>query len=76
MDDRASHIERLLGEGLDLCVRARRMQQQEEELLTLWSNNPHMTRSATIPLWAEDQYQRDLAEWEAAAREALREPSQ
>ena len=26
------------------------------------------TRSGTIPLWVQDQYERDLAEWEAKAR--------
>lgn len=33
--------------------------------------NPHVTKSATVPIWAEEQYQRDLADWEARARKAL-----
>lgn len=33
---------------------------------------PIHTKSATIPLWAEEQYQHDLADWEKRARAALR----
>lgn len=36
--------------------------------------NPHQpiaTRSGTVPLWLNDQYDRDLADWEARARKAL-----
>jgi hypothetical protein len=34
------------------------------------------TRSATIPLWLEEQYQTDLADWERRARAALmKEPN-
>ena len=29
------------------------------------------TRSGTIPLWLEEQYQTDLADWESRARAAL-----
>ena len=32
---------------------------------------PMSPRSATLPLWVEDQYQRDLAAWEARARTHL-----
>ena len=65
----------LLSQGLDLCVRARRMDQRAQELLDWQSRNPHITKSATLPLWAEEQYQTDLAEWENAARAALGDPA-
>lgn len=32
---------------------------------------PYRTRSLTIPLWVEEQYQRDLAAWERTTREML-----
>lgn len=64
-------IRLLLSEGLDLCVRARKLDEASRELAEWQLRNPHITRSATIPLWAEDQYQRDLADWEARARKAL-----
>jgi sucrose-6-phosphate hydrolase SacC (GH32 family) len=30
-----------------------------------------MTKSATLPLWVQDQYEKDLAEWERRARAAM-----
>ena len=38
------------------------------------ADNPHApisTRCATMPLWAADQYDRDLADWEKRARAYL-----
>ena len=63
--------ELLLSEGLDLCARARKMDAMEHERAEYYASNPHVTRSATIPAWAEEQYQRDLAEWESRARAYL-----
>lgn len=34
-------------------------------------DRPMASRSATIPLWVQDQYERDLADWERRAREHL-----
>ena len=34
-------------------------------------HTPISTRSATMPLWAADQYDRDLADWEQRARAYL-----
>jgi hypothetical protein len=66
-----SDLAMLLSQGLDLCVRARQMDEANQKL-TVWQiQNPHVSRSATIPLWAEDQYQKDLADWESRARKAL-----
>lgn len=79
----------LLSEGLDLCVRARKLDAQEranalaelspgidlERFATRHNidvpDHPLMTRSATIPLWVQDQYERDLADWERRARHHL-----
>lgn len=86
----------LLSEGLDLCVRARKMDAQERTNTALevssdgdaWEasgrfavhaarNNawhpdqPMMPKSATIPLWVQDQYEKDLAEWERKSRHHL-----
>lgn len=36
-----------------------------------WPDQPALTRSATIPLWVQDQYERDLADWERRARHHL-----
>lgn len=63
--------DKLLSEGLDLCVRARKMDALEKERAEYYVLNPHVTRSMTIPLWAEEQYQADLADWEARARSHL-----
>ena len=57
-----------LSEGLDLCARARRMAAMDVERTEMYLRNPDMTRSATVPLWAEEQYQRDLVAWEEKAR--------
>jgi hypothetical protein len=79
----------LLSTGLDLCVRARKMDAQdrtnamvetfpgvdmEKVAPRLTANRleaPYLTRSLTMPLWLQDQYERDLADWEARARAAL-----
>ena len=69
----------LLSEALDLCIRARsldEMQRCEAQLAA--SLDPEgwqaiSTRSATMPLWAADQYEQDLADWERRARAYLQE---
>lgn len=83
----------LLSQGLDLCVRARKMDAQDRANAHVgisvdgrtWESSglfarfaeahnehtPHApiaTRSATMPLWVQDQYERDLADWEARSR--------
>ena len=66
-----SDIRELLAEALDLCVRARTLDEATESLTPLYAANPTMTRSATPHLWVLDQYDTDLADWERRAREAL-----
>lgn len=86
----------LLSEGLDLCVRARKMDAMDRREATLaisgdpdaWQadgtfdryvarhnisnpDQPIATRSGTVPLWLNDQYDKDLADWERRARQAL-----
>lgn len=72
--ERCDAVRLALSEGLDLCVRARRMDEAEKERQDLYMRDPNMTRSLTIPLWAEDQYQTDLAAWEAKARSLMTLP--
>lgn len=62
----------LLSEGLDLCARARRLDDitggpDPKGSNSMWP----MTRSGTPILWAAEQYEQDLAEWERRARTAL-----
>lgn len=66
----------LLADGLDLCVRARKL---DDVLETLSPDHPQNTagyeiiqpRSATPRIWVLDQYDRDLAAWEERARSTL-----
>lgn len=37
----------------------------------IFPDQPMATKSATIPLWVQDQYEKDLAEWERKARHHL-----
>jgi len=80
---------KLLSDGLDLCVRARKLdamvrtiavqdstpdlERMAEHHNAQFPDQPIMSRSATIPLWVQDQYEHDLAAWEAAARRHLTE---
>ena len=64
-------LQELLSEGLDLCVRARKLDEPIMATEEMWERNPTMTRSMTPSLWVLDQYDRDLADWEARARKAL-----
>lgn len=86
----------LLSEGLDLCVRARKMDAMDRREATLnvsvdrdaWiaggqfdkfvadhntarPDQPISTRSGTLALWAIDQYEKDLADWERRSRSHL-----
>lgn len=37
----------------------------------IFPDQPMTTRSTTLPLWMQDQYEKDLAEWERKARRHL-----
>lgn len=96
MTDQMTEIAAILSEGLDLCVRARKMDSIDRRNDTLafstdpkaWEESgrfddhvarhnicnpdqPIATRSATVALWVQDQYEKDLAKWEHKARSAL-----
>jgi len=60
----------LLSEALDLCVRARKL----DEATARPGDDPLMPRSASPALWVMEQYDNDLAAWEAKARAALMGP--
>lgn len=89
-------IRDLLSEGLDLCVRARALDDMDRRRAVLevssdgemwqrtggfdryverhnarYPDQQISTRSAPFPLWVQDQYERDLADWERRARAAL-----
>lgn len=82
-----AEIAKLLSDGLDLCVRARKLDAIERTndvapMTTdlphtaarhnaLWPDQPILTKSGTIPLWTIEQYETDLADWERKARVAL-----
>jgi hypothetical protein len=86
----------LLSQGLDLCVRARKLDAMNRRTVQIaacidpiaWQEsgrfdtfverhnieNPAQeiaTRSGTPALWVQDQYERDLHEWESRARKHL-----
>jgi hypothetical protein len=58
----------LLSEGLDLCVRARRLDEIDYAAISAELQCP---RSLTIPLWVQDQYEKDVADWERRTRTFL-----
>lgn len=51
-------VRKLLAEGLDLCVRGRKLDQVEGVGATPW-------------LWVQEQYEKDLIAWEDRTRKAL-----
>jgi len=72
MDD-AQTLAELLSEGLDLCVRARKLDEQVTRALEVGMGRifPGSTRCGTPALWVQQAYENDLAEWEARAKSAL-----
>jgi hypothetical protein len=70
---RIIELENLLHEGLNLCVRARKM---DEALLAAecrkrGSYAPEHVNCLTPHLWLQEQYDADLAEWEEKTRNHL-----
>jgi hypothetical protein len=72
-DTAASRLAELLAEGLDLCVRARKLDEQAERALEVSMGRifPEGTRCATPALWVQALYEKDLARWESRAQKAL-----
>ena len=75
-DNRERAIAEMLAEGLDLCVRARKIDEPLETIAPDHPDNPCMhpvIRCATPRLWVMDQYDQDLEQWESRARKLLME---
>ena len=73
MPEPADTLAELLSEGLDLCVRARGLDEQVQNALQAGMGRifDQGTRCATPAIWVQDQYDKDLAEWESKARAAM-----
>lgn len=68
----ADDIALLLSEGLDLCVRAQKLDRAMEEAIAAGDGRSDgRTRCLTPALWVQDQYDRDLAAWQERARAGL-----
>jgi hypothetical protein len=65
--DREAELSRLLNEAIDLSIRARKL----DAAMPRPGDDPLMPRSATPALWVLEQYDNDLAAWEAKARALL-----
>lgn len=69
-------VSRLLSEGLNLCVRGRKLDDavMKAEIaggIGDLDRRHDQTRCLTPALWVIDQYDNDVAEWEARARTTL-----
>lgn len=69
----AEELAEALSEGLDLCVRARGLDEQVQRALQAGMGRifPESTRCATPALWVQEQYDTDLAAWETKARAVM-----
>lgn len=72
-DDKMREMESLLHEGLDLCVRARKLDEQVmgQVCRELGSYREEHMNCGTAHLWVQEQYEKDVAEWEEKTRKAL-----
>lgn len=72
-DQTTDRLAELLSEGLDLCVRARKLDEQVERALEAGMGRifPDSTRCRTPALWVQELYDQDLAAWEERARSTL-----
>lgn len=63
----------ILSEGLDLCVRARGLDEQVQRALQAGMGRvfPQSTRCVKPALWVQEQYDTDLAMWETKARATM-----
>lgn len=69
----AEELEQLVHEALNLVVRARKLDEAvlAKECRKRGSYHPDHMNCMTPHLWIMDQYDTDLKEWEAKARNAL-----
>ncbi|RAK68842.1 hypothetical protein [Phenylobacterium kunshanense] len=62
----------LLSEGLDLCVRAKKLDDDVSRAVAVGTpEGQEGTRCLTPALWVLDQYDTDLSDWQARARNTL-----
>lgn len=76
MSDTEAALAELLARGLDLCVRARKMDDPIEWLPVGHPENDckhaiQRMRCVTPHLWLINQYDEDLKEWETTSKEFL-----
>lgn len=69
--NRIEQLEELLSEGLDLCVRAKKLDKMVLDVEMEKLGRVFETKCATPHLWVMDQYDKDLSDWEVRARKAL-----
>jgi hypothetical protein len=62
---------KLLSEGLDLCIRARKLDRQVIDAMNAGPLHGVETRCGTPALWVQDQYENDLTDWERRSRQHL-----
>jgi hypothetical protein len=67
----SAELEALLSEALDLCVRARKLEDDTEKALRVGYSKKYQFQCGTPALWVLEQYDNDLKAWEAKARAAL-----
>lgn len=67
----SDELKLLLSEGLDLCVRARKLDEDVEKALIAGRSEEYGFRCGTPALWVQEQYSKDLADWETRARNCL-----
>lgn len=65
----SNDLAELLSEGLDLCVRAKKLDEAIEKAVVV--SEITGSRCLTPALWIQDHYDRDLADWEERAKTAL-----
>lgn len=70
-DNPADALAALLADGLDLCVRARGLDEQRAIEAGMGRIFPGATNCGTPALWVREAYDSDLAEWENKAKSAL-----
>jgi hypothetical protein len=68
----ADDLAALLSEGLDLCVRAKKLDEAMTQAVAVGDMSAEGgTKCLTPALWVQDQYDTDLADWQARARNKL-----
>ena len=70
-NSRERELEEALSEGLDLCVRARKLDALCDKALQQEMGRIYDTKCATPAMWLQDQYDTDLATWEQKSRKLL-----